>query len=201
MLRNSDAGRPVEGLGSDERLVAELEGKLLEEQGLTAELDSENVKLMSELESERRLVKELERDVRSRENDAELLVNSRKTMYRQISELKSEQGALKNEKELVQKKCNSQDAVLEKLRLELGESNKDCELLGDENLRLKNQLEELRETGFDAEEESSGLRRELATAKQQLALAKQHLADEKTKNEQLVVAAPVEILTIEGLGT
>lgn len=79
--------------------MAELEGKLLEEQDLTAELDSENVKLMSELESERRLLKELERDVRSRENDAELLVNSRKTMYRQISDLKSEHGALKNEKD------------------------------------------------------------------------------------------------------
>jgi hypothetical protein len=98
-LRNSDAGRPVEGLGSDWRLVAELEGKLLEEQGLAAELDSENVKLMSEVESERRLVKELERDVRSRENDAQLLVNSRKTMYGQISELKSDHAAVKNEKE------------------------------------------------------------------------------------------------------
>jgi hypothetical protein len=88
--------------------------------------------------------------------------------------------------------------VLEKLRLELGECNKDFELLGDENLRLKNELEELRGTGLNAEEESSSLRRELATAKQQLALAKKNLADEKTKNEQLMVAAQVEILTIEG---
>lgn len=66
---------------------------------------------------------------------------------------------------------------------------------------MKNELEELRGTGFDAEEESSGLRRELATAKQQLALAKKQLADEKIKNEQLLVAAPVEIFTIKGLGT
>lgn len=73
-------------------------------------------------------------------------------------------------------------------------------MLGDENLRLKNELEELRGTGFDAEEETSGLRRELVLAKQQLVLARQQLADEKTKNEQLVVTEPLEILTIQGLG-
>lgn len=104
-LRDNEAGRPgearAEAVAQAEagggRLVAELEGKLLEEQDLTAELDSENVKLMSELESERRLVRELEKDVRSREIDAELLVNSRKTMYGQITDLKSEHGALKND--------------------------------------------------------------------------------------------------------